>query len=192
MSDPEQPGAPDWWSTTRPGPPPTDDDTFAPLDGASPPPPTQPVAPSPHPPYPPTGHPPPTGYPPPPTGYPPPPPPPPYGYPPQYQPPTYAPYVPYGYGAPPAAKTNGMAVGSLICGIVSIPGGLLCLVPAVAAIPGLVLGIAGLRRINGSGGTEQGRGVAIAGIATSAVGIVVLVLLAILFGFALSSPTSEF
>ena len=192
MSDRDQPPTPDWWNPAPQGPPPTEDETFAPLDGG-PPPPTQPVAPPPPPPAPPypapPGYPPPTGYPAP-TGYPPPPPPA-YGYPPQYGPPAYAPYVPYGYAAP-APKTNGMGVASMVCGIVSILGGFACLVPAVASIPGLILGILGLRRINASNGAESGRGIAIAGIATSAVGVVVLVLLAIFFGFAFSAPTSEF
>ena len=92
------------------------------------------------------------------------------GYPPPNQP-----YVPYGYVSPPS-RTNGPAVASLVCGIVSIAGMMVCLLGGFAAVPGLVLGIIGLHRTKQSGVTEKGRGLAIAGIVTSAVGIVMLVL----------------
>jgi hypothetical protein len=96
------------------------------------------------------------------------------GYPPPYAPPYVQPYQP---GYPPAPKNNGLAVASFVCGLVSLASWLTCLVGAVASIPGLVLGIIGLQRINASRGMERGRGLAIAGIATSAVSMVVTVLL---------------
>jgi hypothetical protein len=61
-----------------------------------------------------------------------------------------------------------MAVASLVCGVVSpCTGGL-------TAIPGLVLGIAGLARVRRSAGALAGRGLAIAGIITSLVGLMIL------------------
>lgn len=83
-------------------------------------------------------------------------------------------------GLPPAMpRTSALAVISLICGIVSpCTAGLL-------AIPGLVLGIVGLARIRRSGGALAGRGVAIAGIIVSIVGLFFLLalVLVVLFSF---------
>jgi uncharacterized membrane protein len=102
-----------------------------------------------------------------------------------------SPYAqPYGYGpgyAPPS--NNPMAVASLVCGIVSLVGGLICFFGALAAVPGLVLGIVGLNRINRSNGMEKGKGLAIAGIVTSAVGLVVLGLLFLVYGLAANSDS---
>ncbi|MBE3096362.1 MAG: DUF4190 domain-containing protein [Planctomycetes bacterium] len=75
-------------------------------------------------------------------------------------------------GLPPAMpKTSALAVISLICGIASpCTAGLL-------AIPGLVLGIVGLARIRRSGGALAGRGMAMAGIIVSIVGLFFLLAL---------------
>jgi hypothetical protein len=109
--------------------------------------------------------------------------------PPPYTQPYAQPYVqPYGYAPPPT--TNSQAVASLVCGIFSVVGGFACFAGAFASIPGLILGIIGLQRINRSNGREKGRGMAVAGIVTSAVGVLVLVALIILFGFALSDPAN--
>ncbi len=97
------------------------------------------------------------------------PPPPGYGYgqapPPGPPPPPYPnaqPYnAPYGYGYPQgpyAPSTNGLAVASLVLGIV---GWMLCFIgPAVA----IVLGVIGRNQIRASGGQQQGEGLAKAGI----------------------------
>lgn len=90
-----------------------------------------------------------------------------YGQPPP-TPPTPPPYPNYGYsnqgygyGYQPAAygpRTNGLAVTSLVLGIV---GFLLCFIgPALA----IVFGVIGRNQIRASGGTEQGEGLAKAGI----------------------------
>jgi len=76
-------------------------------------------------------------------------------------------------------KTSALAVMSLICGIASpCTAGLL-------AIPGLVLGIVGLARIRRSGGALAGRGMAMAGIIVSIVGLffLLVLVLAVLFAF---------
>ncbi|QOV35857.1 septum formation family protein [Streptomyces ferrugineus] len=75
-------------------------------------------------------------------------PPPPYPYPP------YPPYPPYGHPAP----VNGVAIGALVLG-------LLCFVPAI----GLVLGLIALAQIKKRG--ERGKGMAIAGSLLSSVGL---------------------
>ena len=58
----------------------------------------------------------------------------------------------------------------------------------IASIPGLVLGIVALSKIKRSNGAEKGRGMAIAGIATSSVGILLLFGFLILFGASIAQP----
>src|ERR1017187_7512237 len=68
-------------------------------------------------------------------------------------------------GAPPLAappgpiKTSGMAIASLVLGILGLCG--------ITALVGLVLGIVSLVKINRSGGRLSGQGLAIAGICVS-------------------------
>jgi len=62
----------------------------------------------------------------------------------------------YGAPAPSASKTNGLAVASLVCGIVG------CF--TVTAIVAIVLGFIARNQIEQSGGTQQGSGMALAGI----------------------------
>ena len=56
-------------------------------------------------------------------------------------------------------RTNGFAITSLVCGILGF-----CAGGALAAIPAIVFGHIALAQINRSGGMEQGRGMAIAGL----------------------------
>jgi hypothetical protein len=89
------------------------------------------------------------------------------GYPPAaYPPPGYPPpgYPPPGWHSPPSQSTNGYAIASLCCGI----GGLLTY--GVAGILGIIFGIVALRAIDRDG--QSGRGLAIAGIVTGAVTLV--------------------
>lgn len=112
--------------------------------------------------------------------YPYPPPPPPYGYP---SPPPYpGPYDPYqGY---PAQQTNSLAVASLITSIagviVGIPLAIFCYVGWLIPVVGAVIGAIALSQIKQSG--QQGRGMAIAGIAigatTAALLVVVMIIVA--------------
>ena len=91
--------------------------------------------------------------------------PPPGGMPPYYFP---------GY-QPPPKRTNGLAIASLVCGIC----GFLYLIPAIL---GIVFGVIAVRQINRDrteGKTTDGKGMAIAGIATG-VAWLVLVLIIIL------------
>ena len=73
----------------------------------------------------------------------------------------------------PAArpKTSGMAIASLVCGIVGP-----CTV-GLCSVIGLILGIVGLVKIGKEPATKKGRGLAIAGIAVSGVGILILPIL---------------
>jgi len=74
--------------------------------------------------------------------------------------------------APSVKKTSGLAIASLVLGIVGP-----CTV-GLGSIIGLILGIVGLVKIGKSAGAKGGRGLAIAGIVVSAAGLLVLPLLA--------------
>ncbi|MCC5952007.1 MAG: DUF4190 domain-containing protein [Acidimicrobiia bacterium] len=77
---------------------------------------------------------------------------------------------PYGTpgGYPPAPRTNTNAVWSLVLGIVSI---VMCPLTGLVGIP---LGVSARRKIRESNGQETGDGLALAGIITSVVGVVVI------------------
>ena len=66
-----------------------------------------------------------------------------------------------GPGAAVEAKTSGMAIASMVLGILSIFASIL------TALPGIVLGIISLIKISGSNGQLKGKGMAITGIVTS-------------------------
>jgi len=66
---------------------------------------------------------------------------------------------------PTSAPMNPLAVASLVS---SIAGFVVC---GVGFIVGLVLGIIAKNQIDQSGGTQQGRGMAVAGIVIGAIGI---------------------
>lgn len=65
-------------------------------------------------------------------------------------------------GPPAPAKTSGLAITSLVLGILGL---FTC---GITALVGLVLGLIALVKVNRSGGQLSGRGLAIAGICTSA------------------------
>ena len=93
-------------------------------------------------------------------------PPPPSGRPPEgYQ------YV-YQPGFTVPEKRNGLAVASLVCGIVGIVGCFLLVLPVLA----VVFGHVALSQIKRSAGRQTGRGQAIAGLVCGYVGIGLIVL----------------
>ncbi|MEV0584892.1 DUF4190 domain-containing protein [Nonomuraea sp. NPDC050310] len=71
---------------------------------------------------------------------------------------------PGGYGAPAQTKTNGMAIASLVLGIVGL---LSC---GATSIIGVILGHISLSQIKQSG--DEGRGMALAGLITSYISVV--------------------
>jgi uncharacterized protein DUF4190 len=108
---------------------------------------------------------------PPPQGAPPPPAPP--GYPPPGYPPPpgeYAGYVPY--PVPMQQKTNGFSIASLVLGIIWIYW--------IGSILALIFGYIAKSQIDGSQGTQGGRGMAIAGIVLGWVGVGILILFIVL------------
>jgi hypothetical protein len=95
-----------------------------------------------------------------------PPPPPPvaaYGAPPSMQPPPG-----YGQPLPVGQTTNGLAIASLVLGIVWVFG--------LGSILAVIFGFVGRKQIRQSGGRQSGGGMAIAGIVLGFVGVVGLIL----------------
>ncbi|NLA36472.1 MAG: DUF4190 domain-containing protein [Actinobacteria bacterium] len=94
--------------------------------------------------------------------------------------PQYGGYVPY---APPQAApgSSGVAIAALICGLIGLCAGLIPIlgylgVPLMLA--GIICGIIGLSKTKAG---QSGRGLAIAGIVTGALGLVAVVLWTVLF-----------
>ena len=75
------------------------------------------------------------------------------------------------HGAVATPRTNGMAVASLVLGIVWLWG--------LGAILALVFGYNALREIDRSAGTQAGRGLAVAGVVLGWIGVAATVLLLI-------------
>ncbi|HEV7524642.1 MAG TPA: DUF4190 domain-containing protein [Acidimicrobiia bacterium] len=99
---------------------------------------------------------------------------------PSYPPPPYAPAPAYGAPGPypgpyapsgfPPISTNGLAIASLVLGIV---GWSLCGIGSIVAI---VLGFVGRNQIRDSGGRQSGDGLALAGIILGFVGLALIIL----------------
>lgn len=122
-----------------------------------------------------------------------------YGYPSPYQngsvgygPPGYpGGYDPYRFSAP---ETNGLAIGSLVTSIagvvLGVPLALVCYLGLLIPIAGIVLGAMALDQIKRT--HQQGRGLAIAGIAVGATTEVLLVALMVaVMTFAHNSLSSQ-
>ena len=93
-----------------------------------------------------------------------------------YQPPPQAPqgYVPYGYAPVAASATNGLAIASMVLGIVGIF--LFCFY-AIPSILAVIFGGVALNQIKRDPARTSGRGMAIAGVVTGLVGVCLLVLI---------------
>ena len=97
-----------------------------------------------------------------------------YGQPPYNQP---------QYGGQPGGggnQTNGLAITSLVTGILGLP--LLCCfwIGVLLSVAAIVTGFMGKKKADESGGRVGGRGMAVAGIILGVVGIVITVVLVIL------------
>jgi hypothetical protein len=101
-------------------------------------------------------------------------PPPGQGYGPGYGPDPGSGYAPAPGGAPAGQQTNGVAVGSLVLGIMSVTLGWCCVLFALAGPVAVFLGKQGQRRADQSGGRIGGRGMATAGFILGIIGTFVL------------------
>ena len=75
-------------------------------------------------------------------------------------------------GYPPQPRTSGLAIWSLVLGIL----GIICC-SILCAIPGVICGHKALSKIKHSGGALTGEGLAIAGLVTGYIGILLVVIL---------------
>ena len=82
--------------------------------------------------------------------------------------PPLSPPYPYGYPPPMRQSTNGLAIASLVLGIVWIYW--------LGSILALIFGYIAKGQIDRSGGSQSGRGMAIAGIVLGWIGVTVLLL----------------
>ncbi len=111
---------------------------------------------------------------------------PPPGAPPSFTPPPpgapggFTPAAPYGQPLP--SGNNGLAIAALVLGIVSLALTLLCGIGLLTGVPAIVLGVLALRKISEQPGLT-GRGLAIGGIVTGAVGVVISLLLVLFLFF---------
>jgi Domain of unknown function (DUF4190) len=101
----------------------------------------------------------------------------------------YDPYQPY---QARSLETNGLAIGSLVTSIVGLllggPLTFVCYLGLLIPVVGVVLGVVALGQIKRN--NQQGRGLAIAGIAVGATAVVLLVLIVIaIMASSLRSPT---
>jgi len=82
---------------------------------------------------------------------------------------------------PPAAPptTSGLAIGSLICGILGF------FTLGITGFIGVILGHIGLSKIKKSAGAIGGSGLAVAGLVTSYIGIVIFFIVVVVFGGAI-------
>ncbi|MCW1883721.1 GYF domain-containing protein [Luteolibacter flavescens] len=97
------------------------------------------------------------------------------------QPPPGA-YVPGYY--PPVAPSNGLAIASMVCGIVGI---ITCYFAGLLGLPAVICGHMAISQINNSSVPMGGRGMAIAGLVLGYLGIVMSVGFISFFVFAISS-----
>ena len=83
---------------------------------------------------------------------------------------------------PPATgpSRNLLSLLSLIIGIVSLPLGFCFYIGVIAGIAAVILGIVGLVQIGQSGGVQPGRGLAIGGIVTGAISVILPVCLIVI------------
>jgi len=95
----------------------------------------------------------------------------------------------YGYGAPP--RTNGKATAALWTGIGSIVLTLCCGLGILGVVP-IVLGVKARGEIRAAGGQQEGDGMALAGIITGAVAIVLSLAFIAVIAISILSGTANF
>ncbi|QWZ10277.1 DUF4190 domain-containing protein [Nocardioides panacis] len=110
----------------------------------------------------------------------------PYGYPPQ---PGYGQQPPYGYPAP--QRTNGKATAALWTGIASLVLAFCCGLGITGILP-IVLGVKARGEIRATGGQQEGDGMALAGIITGAVAVVLSLVVIAVIVLALVSGDANF
>lgn len=86
-----------------------------------------------------------------------------------YDAPAYSTEPSYSYATQPSGGTNGLAIASMVCGILFFCGG-------ITSILAVVFGHISLSQLGKPGNNQSGRGMAIAGLVLGYIGIVLAVL----------------
>lgn len=76
-------------------------------------------------------------------------------------------------------KNDGMAIAGLVCGIVGLVL-TLCWVGVILGILGVIFGVVGIKKIDASNGTLQGRGMALAGAICGAISIAIFLVMIVI------------
>lgn len=98
--------------------------------------------------------------------------------------PGYGPGWGPGYGGPVVRPTNGKAIASLATGVASLVLSWFFGFGLVGIVA-IVLGVKARNEISSSGGTQQGDGLALGGIITGAVAVVLALLILVVIGLAI-------
>jgi hypothetical protein len=104
-----------------------------------------------------------------------------------YQPPAPGSAPVPGYGPLPVVPNNGMAIASMVCGIVSILMLFGCFIGIIAAVPAVICGHIALKQIREYMLPMGGRGMAIAGLVTGYITIGITLVFGLLFAFGIAS-----
>jgi hypothetical protein len=96
-------------------------------------------------------------------------------------PPPAATAPPVGFQPAAAIKTSGMAVASLVLGIIGM-----VFFPFVPSVLAIIFGAIGLGQVNKSNGLLKGKGMATAGIILGIVAIVIMIIVVATFGYSLT------
>ncbi|MDA8968573.1 GYF domain-containing protein [Akkermansiaceae bacterium] len=88
----------------------------------------------------------------------------------------------------PAAPTSGLAIASMVCGILSI---IFCYVNALVGIPAVICGHMAMKRIKASQGQIAGQGMALAGLICGYIGIVLQLITIGFFVFIFAAAASN-
>ncbi len=107
------------------------------------------------------------------------------------QPSAYPPQPGYGYPQSPNGPTNGKATASLWTGIGALVLTFCCGLGVFGVVP-VVLGVMARSEIRRSGGQQGGEGMALAGIITGAVAVVLSLAVIVVIVFAIASGSGTF
>ena len=95
-----------------------------------------------------------------------------------------------GMNPPMPVKTNGMAIASMVLGIVSIPLDCCCYIGVIPAILAIIFGILSRKAIRESSGNQKGDGMALVGLILGSVALVIAIGL-IIYAVAVGGITSN-
>jgi len=112
-----------------------------------------------------------------------------YGPPASYGPPPQSGYGQPPYGSGQVPPTNGKATIALIVGIASLVLSFCCV--GIAGIVAIVLGVKARNEISASGGSQTGDGMALAGIITGAVAVLISLALVVLLMILIATGNND-